>query len=31
MGEVMVTVALLGVVMTFVYKAIDTTQYAIAG
>ena len=31
MGEVMVTVLLLGIVMTFVYKAIDTTQYAIAG
>ena len=31
MGEVMVTVLLLGVVMTFVYKAVDTTQYAIAG
>ena len=27
----MVTVLLLGIVMTFVYKAIDTTQYAIAG
>jgi hypothetical protein len=31
LGEMMVTVLLLGVVMTFVYKAIDTTQYAIAG
>ena len=31
MGEVMMTVLLLGIVMTFVYKAIDTTQYAIAG
>jgi hypothetical protein len=31
MGEMMVTVLLLGVVMTFVYKAIDTTQYALAG
>ena len=31
LGEMMVTVLLLGIVMTFVYKAIDTTQYAIAG
>jgi hypothetical protein len=31
MGEMMVTVLLLGIVMTFVYKAIDTTQYALAG
>jgi len=31
LGEVMVTLLLLGIVMTFVYQAIDTTQYAIAG
>jgi len=31
LAEMMVTVLLLGLVMTFVYKAIDTTQYAIAG
>jgi len=31
MAEVMMTVLLLGIVMTFVYKAIDSTQYAIAG
>lgn len=31
MGEVMVTVLLLGIVMGVVYKGIDTTQYAIAG
>ena len=31
MAEVMVTVLLLGIVMGFVYKAVDTTQYAIAG
>jgi len=31
MGEVMVTVLLLGIVMTFIYRSIDTTQYAIAG
>jgi hypothetical protein len=31
LAEMMVTVFILGVVMTFVYKAIDTTQYAIAG
>lgn len=31
LGEMMVTVLLLGIVLTFVYKAIDTTQYAIAG
>lgn len=29
--EMMVTVLLLGIVMTFVYKAVDSTQYAIAG
>jgi len=29
--EMMVTVLLLGVVMTFVYKAVDSTQFAISG
>ena len=29
--EVMVTVLLLSIVMTFVYKSVDTAQYAIAG
>jgi hypothetical protein len=31
LAEMMVTVLLLGIVMTFVYKAIDSTQFAIAG